>query len=84
MSEMADEHTMENLILSRMEDEDEMYGYPKLPFGEPVKKRRLKLQFKWFDLWVGIFIDTKKKIIYVCFVPTIIISFKYGELKESK
>lgn len=25
--------------------------------------------FAWYDLWVGIFFDTKKRILYVCPVP---------------
>ena len=37
----------------------------------------MRIEFKWFDLWVGVFIDTKNKKIYICFIPTIIISFNY-------
>lgn len=25
--------------------------------------------FRWFDLWVGVFIDLEKKAVYVCPVP---------------
>lgn len=25
---------------------------------------RAKLIFRWYDLWVGLFIDTKKRVIY--------------------
>jgi hypothetical protein len=27
--------------------------------------------FKWFDMWIGIFIDTKKRILYIFPVPMI-------------
>lgn len=25
--------------------------------------------FRWYDLWIGAFIDTKKRAIYICPVP---------------
>lgn len=25
--------------------------------------------FRWFDLWVGVFVDTEKKAVYICPVP---------------
>lgn len=25
--------------------------------------------FRWYDLWIGAFIDTKKCVIYICPVP---------------
>lgn len=38
----------------------------------------LSLLFAWYDLWIGFFIDTKKKYLYIFFIPTIglIIKFK--------
>lgn len=30
---------------------------------------RIKPIFRWFDLWIGVFIDTKKRIIYFFPVP---------------
>lgn len=35
-------------------------------------------KFIWFDLWIGIFIDTKKKLIYILPLPmcVFIIDFK--------
>lgn len=36
-----------------------------------------KVQFKWYDLWFGAFIDTKRRRVYVCPVPTIVLSWDY-------
>lgn len=27
--------------------------------------------FRWYDLWVGIYIDREKRVIYMCFLPTL-------------
>jgi len=32
---------------------------------------KIKPFFRWYDLWVGVFIDTSKKAIYICPVPTL-------------
>lgn len=41
------------------------------------KEPRVKLLFKWFDLWVGVYIDTKKRFIYICPVPMIVVRIRY-------
>ncbi len=33
--------------------------------------RRFKLYFKWFDFWIGIFVDTKKGYLYIQPLPMI-------------
>lgn len=38
----------------------------------------MKVEWKWFDLWIGIFIDTNKKKIYICPFPTLVFIFDYG------
>lgn len=32
---------------------------------------RIEPFFRWYDLWVGVFIDTKKRAVYICPLPTI-------------
>lgn len=27
--------------------------------------------FRWYDLWVGVYIDTSKRAVYICPVPTL-------------
>lgn len=39
-------------------------------------KFNIKLVVAWYDLWFGIFIDTKKQLVYVM-VPVIGIKFSY-------
>lgn len=41
------------------------------------KTNNLRVSFAWYDLWIGIFIDTDKGKIYVCPIPTILITIKY-------
>jgi hypothetical protein len=40
----------------------------------------IELQWKWYDLWVGVFIDTKSRIVYICLLPTIVV--KISELQN--
>lgn len=32
------------------------------------------LAFKWYDLWVGLFVDTAKRRLYICPLPCILIT----------
>lgn len=32
---------------------------------------KVKLYFKWFDLWVGAYVDTKAQAIYIQLIPMI-------------
>lgn len=42
-------------------------------FGKVIttKKLRVKPFFRWYDLWVGVYVDTRLKAIYICPLPTI-------------
>jgi hypothetical protein len=42
----------------------------------------MKIEFKWFDIWIGVFIDTKQRKVYICPVPMIVISFEMSETGE--
>jgi hypothetical protein len=33
--------------------------------------------FRWYDLWIGMYIDTKGKAVYICLVPMIGIKISY-------
>jgi hypothetical protein len=39
-------------------------------------ERRVHVRFAWYDLWVGLFYDRKKRIIYVCPMPTLLIEWR--------
>ena len=34
---------------------------------------RIKLMWKWYDIWVGFYIDWKAKAVYFCPIPTVVI-----------
>ncbi len=34
---------------------------------------KIKLMFAWFDIWIGVYIDRKKRTIYIAIVPMLII-----------
>lgn len=36
----------------------------------PERQRlQVKMMFAWFDIWLGAYIDTKERAIYVCIIP---------------
>ena len=37
-----------------------------------LKLGRLKVSFAWYDLWFGFFIDSDKKRLYICPIPTLL------------
>ena len=32
---------------------------------------RIKPYFRWYDLWVGAYVDTRRQAVYICPLPTI-------------
>lgn len=42
--------------------------------GKAQMIKRVTLKWAWYDLWVGLFIDTAKKRVYICPLPTILIT----------
>lgn len=34
---------------------------------------KITLHFLWFDIWVGVFIDRAKRIVYVCPLPCVVV-----------
>jgi len=39
--------------------------------------KRIKFIFAWYDIWIGIFIDSKKKLIYIFPVPCLGLVISY-------
>jgi hypothetical protein len=35
-----------------------------------------KLSFAWYDLWIGLFTDTNRRKLYICLIPTLLITIK--------
>ncbi len=40
---------------------------------------KFKIQFKWYDLWVGAFWDAKRRTLYVCPLPTLVLRFRFRQ-----
>jgi len=38
-----------------------------------VRGLNIKLQLKWYDLWVGAYIDKPNRTVYICPIPMIVI-----------
>lgn len=38
--------------------------------------------FAWYDLWIGVFVDTKKKRLYVFPIPCCGLVIQWGETTE--
>jgi hypothetical protein len=40
---------------------------------------KFKFSFAWYDLWIGAFIDTYKNKLYICLIPTLLLTINYGK-----
>lgn len=36
----------------------------------------IKMQFAWYDFWIGIYYDRKEKTLYFCPLPMVVFSFR--------
>lgn len=34
--------------------------------------------FAWYDIWIGVFIDAKKRAVYVCPIPCCVIKLEFN------
>lgn len=41
-------------------------------------RRRVTVFFRWYDLWVGVFVDVKSRVIYICPLPMVGVRIRYG------
>jgi hypothetical protein len=42
-----------------------------MSMGDRKRRMKIRLFFAWYDLWVGVFVDTAKRRIYVFPLPCI-------------
>lgn len=42
-----------------------------------LKIRKFKLSFAWYDFWIGFYIDRDNKKLYICPIPTLLITINY-------
>lgn len=38
-----------------------------------IKKYNFNISFKWFDLWIGVFVDMPGKAVYICPLPMLVL-----------
>lgn len=41
-----------------------------------MTRTRVRVKFAWYDLWVGVFIDRKKRVLYLCPLPMFLIEVR--------
>lgn len=41
-------------------------------------RRPTRIEWKWFDLWVGVYYDKFDRTLYVCPVPTLVLSWEFN------
>lgn len=37
---------------------------------------KVSLFVAWYDIWVGVFIDMRKKIVYICLIPCLVLKIE--------
>lgn len=45
-----------------------------------IETKRVRISLAWYDIWIGLFIDTDKKKLYICPVPGLLVTIKYGKV----
>ena len=41
------------------------------------KIKNVRLSLAWYDIWIGLFIDSEKRILYICPLPFVLFTVKY-------
>jgi len=44
-------------------------------------KMKYKLFWAWFDFWIGFYFDRKKRILYICPLPTIVLAISFSNIE---
>jgi len=44
----------------------------------------MKVFFAWYDFWIGWFWDRKKKVLYICPLPCVVIYIPFSKDAQTK
>jgi hypothetical protein len=39
-----------------------------------LKVNKFKLSWAWYDLWIGVYVDKDNRKLYICLIPTLLIT----------
>lgn len=39
---------------------------------------KVSLKFRWYDLWVGVFIDRESRAVFICPLPCVVVKLSWG------
>jgi len=42
-----------------------------------MKLKKVSFSLKWYDAWIGCYIDTKSKRLYLCLIPFCLLTFYF-------
>lgn len=42
----------------------------------------MKVKFAWYDMWIGAYYDQKKRTLYICLIPMIVIIIPLGRKEQ--
>lgn len=48
------------------------------PPSRDAARRRVRVKFAWYDLWIGAYIDRAKRVLYICPLPTLLVEVHLG------
>jgi hypothetical protein len=43
---------------------------------QPVQHLEVSVMLRWYDIWVGVYIDHTQRTVYVCLIPCLVIAFR--------
>jgi len=41
-----------------------------------ARRPNVRLQFAWYDMWIGAYWDRKHRVLYICPIPTVVIEVR--------
>lgn len=42
----------------------------------------MRVFFAWYDLWIGAFWDRRRRVLYVCPLPTVVVEIPFAKTRK--